>query len=88
MVAMMPSRKSFLMISAAGLPIFSDSSFTVMVSEVMTAWSMTTGAGFTTSCLLFLPLRRLPMVPYSSHTTEGPFSFCMAFLFFAFLSLS
>ena len=37
MVAMMPSRNSFLMISAAGLPIFSDSSFTVMVSEVMTA---------------------------------------------------
>ena len=76
------------MISAAGLPIFSDSSFTVIISEVITAWSMTTGAGLTASCLLLFPLRRLPMEPSSSHTTEGPFSRCIAFLFFAFLSLS
>ena len=34
-----------MMISAAGFPIFSESSFTVMVSEVITAFSIFTGSG-------------------------------------------
>ena len=89
MVAMMPSRKSFLMISAAGLPIFSESSLTEIISVVITAFSMTTGSGRRTGCCLPRLTLRLPNTPSSSQLrTSGPDSFWIAFLFFAFLSVS
>ena len=54
MVAMMPSSSSFLMISAAGLPMRSDRSFTVIFSAVMYAFSILTGSGRACAAWLFL----------------------------------
>ena len=44
MFATMPIMNSFLRISAAGFPIFSEKSRTVIVSVVITAFSITTGS--------------------------------------------
>ncbi len=52
------------MISAAGLPIFSDSVLTVMTSVVITAFSILIGSGLMIICCFF---GRLRFVRSSSH---------------------
>ncbi len=78
----MPKMNSFLIISAAGLPIFSLSSLTVIVSPFITAFSIFTGSGLgagATCLFFFLP----PKPPSSSHAfIEGAASFNNVFLFF------
>ena len=77
---MIPRINSFLMISAAGLPIFSLNSLTVTISVVRTAFSMTTGSGLCICCCFLLCLR--PMGVSSSQVIFGAASFIILFLDF------
>ena len=86
MVANMPRLNSFFIISATGLPIFSERSLTVIVSVVITAFSILTGSGLCMGCCCFLAFGYLePNCVSSSQPLALSF---IDFRFLDFLSLS